>query len=256
MDHRDKLVRATEHFQALKAAVLEYSGWNRSVVPEYEASTRRYLARFKLLKPLPRRWSLILGDAIHNVRSSLDALVFALASRHSGPLSSQEAKDVQFVIADNAQEFGKQKARRLGRLSPAAQDLIEAMQPYVPCSWHGGNPLGAIRDLDNTNKHRHLIINKVRIDHGNLYIEKPGVTGGQGLVIPLTPGLYSDGDVLAEFALPPGYDTVNMRTGHSIGLDHCIADVNLPLTSGLQNFANYVPTYVEQQVFRALEALP
>ena len=100
MDHRDKLERATEHFQSLKAAVLDYSGWNRSVVPELDAASGRYRARFKLLKPLPRQWSLILGDAIHNVRSSLDALAFSLSVKHSGPLSEREAKQIQFLIAD------------------------------------------------------------------------------------------------------------------------------------------------------------
>ena len=255
MDHRDKLGRATEHFQSLKAAVLDYSGWNRSVVPELDAASGRYRARFKLLKPLPRRWSLILGDAIHNVRSSLDALAFSLSVKHSGPPSEGEAKKIQFLIADTAQDFVSRQSRSLGRLPSAAQQLIEGMQPYHTCSWPGGNPLASIRDLDNTNKHRHLIIAKVRIDHGNLYIEKPGVPGGQGLVIPLTPGFYSDGDLLAEFDLPPEYDTATMRTGHSMGLDHCIADVTLPKTSGLQNYSHYVPAYIEHNVFRALEVL-
>jgi hypothetical protein len=96
----------------------------------------------------PLKISIIIGEIIYNLRSSLDYLVFSLAQLDSG---SQQLM-TQYPICDNLADFKKRTSRDLQGLSPLSIGQIEKFQPF------SGSPcLKTLRELSNPDKHRHLL---------------------------------------------------------------------------------------------------
>ena len=79
------------------------------------------------LEPPPRRWQLMIGDGLHNLRSSLDHLVFGLAARNDRP-----CEDAAFPIHSVDDEAAKRAFTTQVEpfVSKEAAALIESFQPY------------------------------------------------------------------------------------------------------------------------------
>lgn len=94
----------------------------------------------------------ILGDVIHNLRTSLDLMASELARITSG-----SDKGVYFPFANTASDIPEMISRsNFDRCGPDAIGILETLKPYK-----GGNDeLRAIHDLDIGDKHRALIISK------------------------------------------------------------------------------------------------
>ena len=88
---------------------------------------------------------LILGDIIHNLRSSLDLMACDLVENNG-----LSAKNVCFPFASDAAEFNKMITRRnFHRTGNAAVELLKTFKPYK----NGNKLLRAIHDIDIRDKH-------------------------------------------------------------------------------------------------------
>jgi hypothetical protein len=101
----------------------------------------------------------VLGDALHNLRSSLDHLVYQLSL-----LTTKNPKGTEFPIyitkASNSRDCFEQKGREKIRHVPKeAQELIEAAQPYN--ARHPDQPshhyLWLLHELNRLDKHRFVL---------------------------------------------------------------------------------------------------
>lgn len=110
--------------------------------------------------PIPRRISILIGEAIQALRRSLDYLIYELAWLDSG----QPQNGTQFPLDDSDLKFW----RRLKRIKrgPAAYLLgvsgehaaaIEPYQPYAGTHW-----TKLLQALSNPDKHRHLTITRTK----------------------------------------------------------------------------------------------
>lgn len=107
------------------------------------------------------------GDAIHNLRSSLDHLAWHLA--HWG--GNRPKERCGFPIGSSLENYETIKARKVAGMSPEAQNAIDALHPYK-----GGNdPLWRIHFLDIADKHRELYVLGYRYLWSGL--ELPGTFG-------------------------------------------------------------------------------
>jgi hypothetical protein len=105
--------------------------------------------------------ALIIGDAVHNLRSSLDYLVCQLSIVHT----KNDVRDIgaiQFPICDTEEAWKVQEARRLQEISPNDRAKIQEFQPYtvgyMDTSWNPPfHPLAMLRDLSNLDKHQRII---------------------------------------------------------------------------------------------------
>jgi hypothetical protein len=109
----------------------------------------------------PDDFGLIAGDAIHNLRSSLDHMAVELAwtgaKGQGATMTAQDLTGVQFPIVLFEEEFAKQFGRRLKHVSPAAQAFIESCQPYrMTPKMPAWSNLYLLGELDNADKHRLL----------------------------------------------------------------------------------------------------
>lgn len=73
-------------------------------------------------------WGLLIGEIVHNLRSSLDNLVFALARIQKNVPDNQE--QLSFLICKNREVFEKKKLKLSPLIPKEALDLIEKIQPF------------------------------------------------------------------------------------------------------------------------------
>lgn len=152
-----KLQRAEEHAQAVKG---EAKPWMDdqpfSLTKEASADSRRHSIVLHVRKEPPlRRWSLMISDSVHNLRCTLDHLIYAIAVHESGQEPPPAADSLMFPIADSPKKF-LDAGGRLGKLSGAVRSAIESVQPYNRP--HPDLPplLAMLRDFENTDKHKLL----------------------------------------------------------------------------------------------------
>ncbi|MGD0050780.1 MAG: hypothetical protein ABSD03_03030 [Vulcanimicrobiaceae bacterium] len=147
-----KVDRAKKHIDELNAEVRKFADRNpyRIVLePSFNPGNPAMVAlTLRIREQLPDHLALIVGDIVHNLRSSLDHLVCCLVPNGASD------KDVQFPFTSSASTLEATiKSRHIDRAKPNAVDAIRGLKPYA-----GGNdPLNGIQLLDNMDKHRLLI---------------------------------------------------------------------------------------------------
>jgi hypothetical protein len=163
-----KLDRAKAHVDALRADVFEASDGDPTKVTlarRFDADAKAVLLYVKRLPEIRDSYGVLIGDAIHNVRSALDHLWWALAVRHlKREPTDDEAKEIQFPIFTRP-SFLKpgvwENHPYLRHVSDEAAAKAKTMQPFlIP------NPtskpmvivdyLALLAELSNVDKHRFI----------------------------------------------------------------------------------------------------
>jgi hypothetical protein len=109
------------------------------------------------LPPPPTRWSLIVGDCVHNLRSALDHLVYQLVI--ASGVTPKERNNLQFPICFKPSQWETNGGSKLLGMKPEWQRAVENLQPHKrrnEPTIAGQHPLEVIATLDNTDKHREL----------------------------------------------------------------------------------------------------
>ena len=137
-----KMKRAQHHLAELEATVQAYIATEPA---KFETIVSGLIFRFEFnIRGAPDAVSAIMGDIIHNLRTSLDLLACELChdERASFPFSKRE-ETLDATI----------KSTRFDKAGDAAVKLLRECKPYI-----GGNvALRAIHDLDIQDKHRGII---------------------------------------------------------------------------------------------------
>lgn len=156
-----KYERAVQHAERLKADI---AWWANSEAhppvnfrPKFHSKDHRVAFWIKGIHPPKPSWGLVFGDAIHNLRASLDHIAWEMV-RASGVRLSERAKEgVQFPICakDRAAYEALCQSRRLPGVSGRRIRLLSPFQPYEGRLRQGRELLWLAR-LDNDDKHREL----------------------------------------------------------------------------------------------------
>jgi hypothetical protein len=130
-------------------------------------------------EPFPVEWSALIGDAVHNLRSALDNLAFALNAKgyadatNGRVLTDEDAATSEFPIIGNVNRKGNvadgnvifaNARRKIAHVDPAARAIIEGIQPCKRREEWATDPLWLIHDLDRIDKHRELVISTAAMD--------------------------------------------------------------------------------------------
>lgn len=99
--------------------------------------------------PFPdRRFALLIGDAVHNLRAALDHIVTACAVAYGKPPNR-----TQFPIERDEKRFEAAIERQAADAGPLARDLLRTVR-----AWPVENPLlCALHELDIIDKHRLIL---------------------------------------------------------------------------------------------------
>lgn len=176
-----KFLRGVEQIKALCAEAITFENDNAYVFRE-EVETRSPQHRIHRIyacerKPIPDDWPLRAGEAIQNVRMSLDHVVYAATGRDG----------CAFPICQNPRSFRESRGKIKGVPAPM-RAAIERAQPYrtTPTA-PSQDLLEQLRSLSNADKHRTLVTVAAAAQH-----ERVGINEG----ITLTWEEYATGKTL------------------------------------------------------------
>lgn len=174
-----KLDRARDHRDTLDKAIKRWVKGSCRAVRKFDPGTGEHVVRALIAKPLPADLPLLIGDSAHNMRAALDHISYQLATNYTQPLSSSQARTVEFPILNDPDAFGRTTKSgepavgsglsKVHFADPAVRPLIEAMQPYNGGDWE---LLALLHDLDRIDKHRELNLSvamhqEVHVDCGD-----------------------------------------------------------------------------------------
>lgn len=147
---RKKIERAKYHVRDLERHFLEFRKENcHRFRTEIDPDTGDEVHRAVVVST-PPEFTLIIGDAVHNLRSALDHLAWQ-AHEFDGGIPD---KYTFFPVCDAPTEYKPVDLAKKQKFSPRLIRLFESVQPY-----HSGyESLGLIHKLNNIDKHRFLFV--------------------------------------------------------------------------------------------------
>ena len=174
--HRQKLLRAdTQIAQALTAidAWVQDGGYRTFDEPDGAGNAH---VQAEMVKPLPEDLSVIIGDALQNLRNSLDNLVFSLALDNRGTLSPVEERGISFPISDSAVPTN---SLSIQLLSQGAITDICSLAPDPARLALNHDPLWLLNGTANRDKHRTILVAAGAVTSAGA-IFRPSGSGGRG----------------------------------------------------------------------------
>jgi hypothetical protein len=154
-----KLRRAREHVDELEGYIgSRLRGQTYHLAHQFDADSRVYKLLFEEPPAMPPEFGVRIGDAVHNLRSALDHLVWQLI-RANGRNPKQQPASPQFPIyaAKPVPRDDWDPWARIEWVSPPARTFIEGFQPYQPGNGGIDDPLAVLQKLSNRDKHRVIV---------------------------------------------------------------------------------------------------
>jgi hypothetical protein len=150
---KTKLQRAKRHLAEFEkerdAWTGRWTGRKPYAVVGHRISPTKITLKISVKDAIPDQLSTVLGDAVHNLRSALDHLAWALVEANG----NVPDEDTQFPISRDLARFEAVIPRRLAGASDKAIEAIKDLKPYK-----GGNHvLWAVHELDIIDKHRLIV---------------------------------------------------------------------------------------------------
>jgi len=167
---QEKLERANENILNLEREIAAFlQDGTYPVIPNDELGAFQEAIESHTNRIIPRRFGILSGEIIHQLRSCLDHIAWELSSAEKRTI---DPRGIEFpVYASKPVE--KREIRRYERkvegISEPGRKIIEALQPYHrdPAFMLTGphsDPLWIIHDMDATDKHRELILTAATFD--------------------------------------------------------------------------------------------
>jgi hypothetical protein len=156
----EKLKRANQNIVNLDAEIREFiEKGEYPVVPHPDDEKWQEAVNYHRSKPIPLRFSVLAGEVVHHLRSSLDHIVWHF--------STEEARrKAQNVIEFPVFEFEPLDEKQLERYERKIQgitntrvrNLIQELQPYKAGKDIANDPILIVHNMDRFDKHRELVI--------------------------------------------------------------------------------------------------
>jgi hypothetical protein len=181
---RLKIERAKKHINDLHALLQTFSQSNFCKLwTEINPDTGKNAVKFAITKALPDDLALILGDAVHNLRSALDFAISDILL----PIIGARSKKAKFPVYDTRNNLVGSVGG--GHIKQAPKKIIDLIVDVIKPYPGGNDPLCALHDLDILDKHMLLLpVIQVAVikgvdmvdDQGNIFVNGTiGVNDGQ-----------------------------------------------------------------------------
>src|SRR5688572_27123835 len=124
MTHLAKLARGEEHLDALASS---FDAFIKSdpyrLTHDYVDGNSALVIHVKVVGRQPSFWPELAGDCIHNIRASLDHLIWSLTERVTP--SPKHPKTTAFPICDTAGEFHTRREKMIGQTPSGVWQVVE-----------------------------------------------------------------------------------------------------------------------------------
>jgi hypothetical protein len=237
VDHQAKLAWAQKHTEALHDEMREHFASNA------------FTANLVIARELPADWPLIVGDILHNIRSALDNLAFALVEVARIPRVSDPARGL-FPICASHREFKDIRERDMGGMAPEAQAIIESLQPYRREDSLHFSRLYLLNELANVDRHRCLVL-AYPIPEPGLAVHAGVVAGNGAQAVGVT--AYADGTESARRAFVGDPANPAEHSDSPTFPDVCFADSAVPFRGSVIRFLEATCDHIKADVFAPLD---
>lgn len=151
---RSKIERANEHIKNLEIETAEYLQTNKCSFPQhYDSASDELVLSFANVPVLPLRFSIIVGEAIYQLRSSLDHLVWDLCQFNNGTPASNSG----FPIFKSLDGYKSRGEPMIQGVAASAKARIHSLQPlHRPAPTE--DALWILREMNNTDKHKLIFV--------------------------------------------------------------------------------------------------
>jgi hypothetical protein len=161
-----------------------------AVMTDYDDERSEYVVRIGRIPAIPPVLSVIIGDAIHNLRVSLDYLMWQLVIG-CGATPNDKTMFPILMTSPTPNRHGQVRVNVNPGIPMAMQQALDDIQPYKRV--HPRNhELAVLHNLDIVDKHRQILL--MLID-----VNKLGWFGDVDLLT-INPGPYEDGSEICRFA--------------------------------------------------------
>lgn len=252
-DVSSKLNRADEHIRDLKTRWDVFRKANPIAVTRQDYGELGYVNVFVDHVPeVPVEFSLILGDALFNLRSSLDHAVCRIIE------SSGKTPDTHacFPIFETPEKFEAGLARCVNGMRQNAVDAIRRIQPYKA----GNKALWVLNRLNVIDKHRLLLavasyayghtLSPERQSELRSYWSERHPTSPmpnfQFAAIPGGPAAFKAGEILCSLSIFDAHD--NMQFLADIAINEAEVTENTPLPVLLDVLSSEVHVVIRQLI--------
>jgi hypothetical protein len=205
-----KIARAKQHLAFLHDQMASWQAlagtktqpWG--LVPEVHDQGRKHFFRLRFAIPFPPDWAVVLGEALHDLRSALDQCVYWLTVDNLG----REVKGTAFPVKRERNAFyakypnGRNRGKyqpfsgmvKVEGVGPGPLAFIEWLQPYRHRRHFAQREIRMLDRLWNQDKHRLVHLWGLRFDFGELGLPAEMVLTGAEIGV--------DRRVLHEGAIP------------------------------------------------------
>lgn len=145
-----KINRAKKHLKELEAKIAKYKKTIPfELIKENQGNSGNLLYRIKINKYPPDEWSIIIGDILHNLRSSLDLLITQLTISNG----SKPNRKTGFPIYTFKKDFRREGLERIKGVSSKTKQAIKSFKPYRKAN----RELWELHNLNISDKHKMVI---------------------------------------------------------------------------------------------------
>lgn len=173
--HRQKLRHAEIHISQIQAACQTWAtsdGFRVFGEPDGQGGE---LVQVEMLKPLPDDLSMIIGDALHCLRNSLDNLAFSLALANKGTLTARQQEEVSFPIYGHRVT---ERTKAIQLMSKSVKDDVSSLSPDPTRLVLDQDPLWLLDKTANWDKHRGILVAVSAATNAGLVLGGAMWTGG------------------------------------------------------------------------------
>ena len=188
--HEYKLARALEYLEAYNRVAKRWINLHAKspffqVEREVSSQGTCYIVYWDPIEELPAvELGLLVGDFLHNLRSSLDHLAYELAAAYTVPLPPEAAEASEFPIFWKGPMNARQEQAKIGCIHPDAVKLIKAIQPHHKGSKYTEDPLWILNELERIDKHRTLHITLHQLTKNDIAGRNMGIRSFTGMATP------------------------------------------------------------------------
>jgi hypothetical protein len=216
---RFKIVRAQEHHDLLDQKVGAFlASKPYTTLIDVDEQTWEFRVRVDVHRETDPYWAVIIGDLVHNLRSALDHLAWALVQVNG----NKPTKRTQFPIFTDQGEFEADGRRMIAGVSAEATALLESLQPYVRRN-PADHPLEVIRLLSNRDKH-HLLYTTAFIPSGLEQRLSRVIGSGRLEIYEVAQGPITDGTVILRGRLVPSPTFENVKVNFQFASEIVVSE--------------------------------
>ena len=175
-----KLDRADEHIAQFESEARIFLNKDTSANLLYkDPHVKEAFEQFHANRPVPLQLSVVAGEAVYHLRSTLDHIACALILKGGGTITLDSQFPIERFKPTTPKDLRRYE-RKIRGIAAEPLALIERVQPYHAQNARDRHWLAVLKRLNNFDKHQSLVLHVVRFKRGAHFTIRDTQSGTEG----------------------------------------------------------------------------